>query len=170
MKRAQQAFFISLMLLISACSKDGPKQNVIIPPGKFVTNEPSIISNEQIKSKMCSLDTINGKQRKDGGWTVKQGEDVTFSGWAFSSDKKQAASEVYVQIMGPVQTYYAVTTQRHMRSDANQFHQADPALVIGFKLRANTGGIEPGVYEIAILQSLKEKAEFCKTSVSLTIN
>jgi hypothetical protein len=170
MKVFQRVICVSILLLISACSKDNSKQNIKIDPGKFVATEPSEISDEQIKSKTCSLDTINGKQRSDGGWTTKQGAALALSGWAFAADKKQAAPAVYVELTGPVQTYYAITTQRHMRIDANQFHQVDPALAVGFELNATTEAIEPGVYKIAIIQSLNGAAEQCKTGASLTIN
>ena len=170
MTLVQRVACISIALSISACSKDSAKQNIKIEPGKFVTAEPSEISSEQIKSKMCSLDTINGKQRSNGGWSAKQGAALTLSGWAFAADKKQVAPAVYVQLTGPVQTYYAITTQKHMRGDANQVHHIDATLAVGFELRATIDSVEPGMYEVAIIQSIDGATEVCKVGASLEIN
>lgn len=164
------ALIVSLIgyTVVSGCSEKSSK-NIQIEPGGFVNTEPSAVTRKPAKSKMCALDTINGKKRDNDSWTVKRNSPLTFEGWAFSSDGKDAAPQVYVELAGPAQTYYAVTNDRRMRSDANQYHQIDAKLVVGFTLTAQSDAIESGVYEITLHQGFGKSSEYCDAGATLTI-
>lgn len=169
MKTRLTPLFLGAAICLSGCSQES-SENISIEPGKFVNAEPSAVTRKPAQSKMCALDTINGKQRDNDSWTVKRNSPLTFEGWAFSSDGKDAAPEVYVELAGPAQTYYAVTNDRHMRGDASQYHHIDAKLAVGFTLTAQSDAIEPGVYEITLHQGFGKTSEYCDAGATLTIN
>lgn len=173
MKTLSRAPLIALafmqLAITTGCSR-GPEKKVEINEGSFVATEPSAVSGDMQDSKNCSLDTINDQLRTDGNWTTTHGSTLTFNGWAFLNDSTRAAPETYIQLFGPALTYYAKTTERYMRPDANKDHHLDAKLAVGFKLTAKTDAIEPGIYQINILQSFNNSVESCSTSATLTVN
>jgi len=169
---AKVAFIFNAFVLmaLTACSREQSEKNVQIQPGSFVTTLPSVVEHKPAKSKKCSLDTINGKPREKDNWIVNRNSSLTFSGWAFSMDGKETTPEVFIELAGPAQTYYALTTTRLMRPDANQYNQIDSSLAVGFELTATSSAIEPGVYEITVHQPLSKGTEFCDAGATLTVN
>ena len=162
---------LSLMLLAGCDNSEDSTQTVNIAPGAFVSTEPSALHGTLDKSEKCSLDTINGQQRKPGvGWEIKRGEPIDLEGWAFSNDGKKVTPDVYIQLSGQVDTYYAVTNIRLMRSDANEHLAIDPTLKGGFQLKAKTDAIEPGSYDISVVQSFPDHKETCGGDVSLMVD
>lgn len=172
MKHISKLALIGCLLLLVGCDRSEESgKTVLIESGRFVTTEPSALYGSLSKSDKCSLDTINGKQRPSTeGWEIKRGQPIDLQGWAFSSDGKKAAPEVFVQLTGQVDTYYAVTSSRSLRSDANEHLSADPTLKGGFQLQAKTDVIEPGSYEISVIQSFPDRRETCENGVNLIVN
>lgn len=161
-----------LGLSLTGCDRQADTvKTAVIEPGQFVTTEPSAIHGSLSTSDKCSLDTVNGNLRKPKmGWEIKRGEPIDIQGWVFSNDGKKVTPEVFMQLTGPVETYYAVTTVRMLRSDANQHLAIDPSLVGGFQLHAKTDAIEPGSYEITLVQAFGDRRETCEDGVSLIVN
>jgi len=167
-------FIATVFLALLGCSKsDRSSQPVVIAPGQFVLDEPSKLTGSKIQSsKRCSADTLNGQARsqKDRTWEIKRGEPVILKGWAAGLDDKQPYPEVFLRLTGAAQTYYALTTSRHMRPDATHFLQIDSARPIGFELTAKTEQIEPGIYEMMIMQRGAGDIEGCDTDALLIVN
>ncbi|MFT3928996.1 MAG: hypothetical protein QM709_01760 [Spongiibacteraceae bacterium] len=163
--------FILLSISLNGCNqKDEQAETVVIQPGQFFSTEPSAIKGSLSKAEKCSLDSINGQLRKPKiGWDIRRGEQIEIQGWAFSDDGKKASPEIYVQLIGVVESYFAVTTTRTMRSDANQYLRIDPSLAGGFQLQAKTDAIEPGVYKIEVVQRFGDRIETCEDGVNLTV-
>jgi hypothetical protein len=177
MQEHKKPYKLSLILCIClsmlGCSKSSNTDRaVVIAPGQFVLDEPSKLSEKAIlRSKKCSADSINGKERsKESAWQIKRGDPISLRGWAFSMDDKEAYPEVFVRLTGDAQTYYALTTSRHMRPDANQYLQINPSLTIGFELTATSDQIEPGLYDIMIMQRGAGDVEGCRTGATLIVN
>lgn len=173
MKYFSTAACIALLgLSLTGCGREADAgKTTVIEPGQFVATEPSAIHGSLSTSEKCSLDAVNGNPRKPKvGWEIKRGEPIDIQGWVFSNDGKTVAPEVFVQLTGPVEAYYAVTTIRSVRSDANQHLAIDPSLAGGFQLHAKTDAIEPGNYEINVLQVLGDRRETCEDGVSLIVN
>jgi hypothetical protein len=148
-------------LLLSGCNR-----TTSIEPGKFVEDWPSALRGELIKNSKCAVDAVNGKSAKQP-WTVKRGEALVFTGWAFVD--KGAPPDVYVQIVGPALTYTALTRSRLPRPDVNQYFKLNPDINTGFELSA-TQDIEPGEYKIEVLQSSDGSVAQCKTQLDLKVN
>jgi hypothetical protein len=162
----------ALAVSLTACDRNVESgKQVTIESGQFVATEPSAVRGALSKSEKCSIDTVNGRPRTPKvGWEIKRGEPIDLQGWIFSNDGKKVAPEVFVQLSGPVDTYYAVTNNRIMRADANQHLAIDSSLTGGFRLQAKSDAIEPGVYEINIVQSFPDAKETCEDGVTLTVN
>lgn len=166
------ACLVLLGLSLIGCDREsGAVKTAVIEPGEFVATEPSAIHGSLSTADKCSIDTINGNTRKPKvGWEIKRGDPIDIQGWVFSNDGKQVAPEVFVQLTGSVETYYAVTTNRSIRSDANQHLTINPSLAGGFQLQAKSDAIEPGSYEINVVQALGNRRESCEDGVSLIVN
>ncbi|MDB6062772.1 MAG: hypothetical protein JWM78_2875 [Verrucomicrobiaceae bacterium] len=165
-------FFAASLALMAGCERNTETGKVVtIEPGQFVATEPSALHGSVSKSEKCSIDTVNGKLREPKvGWEIKRGQPLNLEGWIFSENGKQVSPQVFVELSGPVETYYAVTNTRILRGDANQHFSIDPSLQGGFQLQAKTDAIEPGNYQITILQSFSDRRENCEDGVSLIVN
>jgi hypothetical protein len=171
-KISQIILTLGICLAMFGCSKSSnTDKEIVIAPGQFVLDEPSKLSEKIKSSKRCSADTLNAKERStEETWVIQRGAPIVLRGWAFSIDGNEAYPEVFVRLTGAAQTYYALTTSRHMRSDANQYLQINPSLAIGFELSATTDQIEPGIYEIMIMQRGSGDVEGCATGAMLIVN
>lgn len=168
-------FIACVVLVIAGCSRGGPaspNKLVTIPEGQLVEDEPSVlVKGDFNKTHTCSLDTVNGKEMsQERTWEIKHGQNVTLSGWAFSEDGKETSAKIYVRLWGAVKTYYAVTTHKSARPDANRAHRIDPTLNVGFNLTAETDQVEPGAYQIMIMQAFAQGVEGCRSAALLLVD
>ncbi len=163
---------VALCAAMLGCSGGADQQAKEITPGQFVIDEPiQIAQHEFKKSGKCIIDSINAKAAsKEQTWEIKHGEKVVISGWAFSKDGGTAPSPLFIQLTGDAQTYYAVSSTRMMRPDVNQLFQLNASLTTGFDLQAQTENIEPGAYEIMILQVNGTTVEGCNTKTMLLVD
>lgn len=173
MKQVQMLPAIVMLLAgvaLQGCSGGGNAAKEIAP-GAFVRDEPvQLTQGKQRNSSRCIIDVINQKkQTKKGTWTVKRGDGVSITGWAYGKDGTAAAEQLFVRITGSVQTYYAVTTQRPVRKDVNELLKLPPELNSGFELNATIDRVEPGIYGVAILQALPSGVETCELAVTLIV-
>jgi hypothetical protein len=152
------------------CQPDPPAKE--IAPDQLVVDEPIQLTRGPIeKSKKCRLDSINGKVRSEqNDWQIKHGDHVIFGGWAFSDDGASAPAEVFLRLTGGAQTYFAVTTRRLSRNDVTDFFHISRSLFVGFELPSATDSIEPGAYEIMILQVNGSRIEGCDTKTMLLVD
>jgi hypothetical protein len=161
------------LILLSGCEHKTADtgKNIVIEPGAFVATQPSALRGNLSNAKKCSLDTVNGKPREPKvGWSIKQGQPIDVQGWAFSEDGKSAAPQLFIQLNGQADSYYAVTNTRSLRSDANQRLATSATVEAGFSLQATTAAIPSGTYEIVVVQVFSDRVEACEDGVSLTIN
>jgi hypothetical protein len=176
MNFAQKIFFCSAILAscisISACSGGADQAPKEIAPGQFVVDEPiQTAVGAPDKSSKCFVDSINGKPpSKDQTWEIHHGDEAVISGWGFRKDGQQLTPQLFIRLTGDAQTYYAVTTTRHLRADVNDHFHLDPSLMAGYELRAKTAQIEPGVYAITIMQAAATDVEGCESPTMLIVN
>lgn len=162
----------ALGFTLLGCSDDEAAAKAItIAPGHFVLDEPGKIHGELKESDKCSVDTVNEKlMNKERFWKIIHGDDVTIKGWAFTRSSSEEISEIYVRLTGSTQTYYAVTMVRSDRPDVNHVHGLDQTVKVGFELKANTGQMEPGAYEIEVIQPLTVGVEGCTSPAMLLVD
>lgn len=158
--KAKQILIVTILVL-SGCQE----KTVIIQPGAFTEEWPTVLRGELIKNKHCIVDQVNGVRAAK--LTIKQGEKIDLSGWAFT-DQDGTPPYVYVQLVGPALTYTSLAQTRPPRPDVNQIHQLDSSWNAGFTLQA-TQNIEPNEYNIEILQPGDHGVAQCKTPIILKI-
>lgn len=155
---------IAMLALLTACSDEAP---VVIQPGLFTEDWPTVLHSKLVKNDKCIVDQINGIQAPQGELVFKSGETLSMSGWAFDLEGG-TSSEIYVQLVSPGLTYNALAT-RTARADINQLFKLDTAWNTGFTLQA-TQNIEPNEYELRILQPLARGIAQCKPPIILQID
>lgn len=158
----KRTLIIASLALVTGCSDRAP---VVIPPGLFTEDWPTVLDNELVKNDKCIVDDINGIHAPQGELVFKSGEALNMSGWAF--DPKRGASEIYVQLVSAGLTYNALA-ERTVRADINQLFKLDAAWTTGFSLRA-TQNIEPNEYQLRILQPFEGSVSQCKPPITLKI-
>lgn len=173
MRRIQTipATILLAAMALQGCSGGGNSAREIAP-GAFVRDEPIQIAQSKMRnSSRCVIDTVNGeKPNKKGVWTVQRGDGAAIAGWAHGKDGTEAGEQVFVRLTGSVQTYYAVTAERPMRADVNEYFKLPSELKIGFEMRATIDQVEPGIYSVAVLQALSGGVEICELPVTLVVN
>lgn len=157
--------FSSALLGLSACSEGKP---VIIQPGLFSEDWPTAIRGALTKNNKCIIDSVNGKSTAQQHFSLKTGDALELSGWAFS-EKSGTPPEIYVQLVGPALTYTAVAQRRLARPDVNQTFKLNPDWTPGFELKALQNA-EANEYQLQILQQDDRRVARCETGIFIKID
>jgi hypothetical protein len=158
-------WFLASLFCLSACSED---KLVVIQPGVFGEDWPTVLRNELVTGKRCRVDQINGKDPNPHSLVFKSGETLTLSGWMFPNSESESPA-LYVQMVGPALTYTALAQKRPTRDDVNQYFKLDQKWNAGFELQA-TQNAEPSEYQLWILQPGSQGVVQCKTKVVIKID
>ncbi len=125
------------------------------------------------KEALCILDQINGQLVVTNEVTIPR-HVLRVSGWAVNEDSEVLFDpEIYlINVEANVATkeIYTHKATRFARPDVATHLGNDNYNMAGYEVEASILDLAPGIYEIGVVQSLKEIAIFCKFAVKVTIN
>lgn len=175
------ALMISLALLLSACNDKSPSavqgptegtaqapaQNAAPSAGVPTVSvwEGDLASHEA--SKLCALDSVNGRSHSNGQFDVPAGEAITFEGWAATGSLDVPAT-VTIVMKGekPLQVSGALD---QARDDVARAYSSERLVRSGFKVSIPSGSVPQGRYELLIVHADAGRQVACATSAALNI-
>ena len=128
------------------------------------------VSQENIRQGgTCYVDSINDAEVTPPSTLVRR--DIVFQadGWMADTDTGVALPDVYLEISGAGGKRLYMQGERYARPDVvNQFKK--PSLLLsGFSVSGDVSALEPGSYQIRILQVRPGEADACSAGFSLEL-
>lgn len=174
-------FVAALMLLVAGCSDKvegvSPTVQDTTPATEAgVASEPVAMPKVSqwegnlaslSASKLCAIDSVNGKAATQDTFQVAASEPVTFEGWAATGDLKTPAT-VEVVLQG-VSSVAVSGTPDQTRDDVAKAYSSNALLKAGFKLTAAASSIAAGEYKIGIVHDESGTKVACATQATLVV-
>lgn len=116
----------------------------------------------------CSIDKVNGKPGSAQPVPVVIGGDVEFRGWVTNPQKQTPPS--FAVILSNGDKAYALRAETGLaRPDVAKALGTSELANAGYAISAKLDNIEPGLYQVSLLQDTNSTVSRCTTKIKLSI-
>lgn len=115
----------------------------------------------------CSIDKVNGKPVTAEPVSIAVGGDVEFRGWVANPQKQ--APPAFALVLGNGDKAYALRGETGLsRPDVAKALGASELATAGYTVSAKLENIEPGLYQVSLVQDTNNTVSRCATRVKIS--
>lgn len=152
--------------MVSTSSPAVPELTTAVAEDKIQSLGPDVLAAAQSTNAPCSLDSIDGNYFKDQV-KLASGKSHVFRGWLLDEAKRPAGNFSFV-LKGP-HDYAIPTTTGVVRNDVGDYLK-DPVLSgAGFNFSTTLTSLLAGEYHVTFVVQRDQKAYFCDSGKTFTV-
>lgn len=129
-------------------------------PAGVVTEWTSDLASME-KITLCSLDAVNSTSAENGAFMAPAGQPLVFDGWLATPDLKLPGD--FSIVLAGKKSYAISASSGVTRDDVQRAYSAPALQTSGFHVEVASGALEPGDYQVTLVQKMGEQYVSCES-------